>query len=67
MKPEYIEKLREVRDKCRAKLEASGMFVEDASDEVGLTISLTKFGLETIYATLPQSEMEYILDNEVEL
>lgn len=67
MKPEYIEKLKETREICRERLQSKGLFVEDMSDEIGLSISLTQFGLSTIYASLPQEEIEYIVDNEVEL
>lgn len=67
MKPEYIEKLNQTRDICKKTLESHGLFVEEKSDEIGLTISLTQLGLSTIYADLPQSEIEYIVDNEVEL
>lgn len=67
MKPEYIEKLKETRAKCKEILESKGLFVEDCSDEIGLSISLTQFGLSTIYATLTQEEIEYIVDNELEL
>lgn len=63
----YIDKLKEKRDECKATLEKNGLFVENCSQEIGLSISLTKFGLSTIYATLTQEEIEYIVDNEVKL
>lgn len=63
----YIEKLKATREFCKQQLESKGLFVEDCSDEIGLSISLTQFGLSTIYATLSQEEIEYIVDNEVEL
>lgn len=64
---EYIQKLEETRELCRKQLESKGLHVENMSDEIGLSISLTQFGLSTIYANLPQEEVEYIVDNEVEL
>lgn len=67
MNEEYIEKLKATRQFCKEQLESNGLFVEDMSSEIGLSISLTKFGLSTVYATLPQTEIEYIVDNEVEL
>lgn len=67
MNEEYIDKLKATRQFCREQLEAKGLFVEDLSDEIGLSISLTSLGLSTIYAKLPQTEIEYIVDNEVEL
>lgn len=67
MKDEYKEKLEETRAKCKEILESQGLFVEDCSDEIGLSISLTRFGLSTIYATLTQEEIEYIVDNEIEI
>lgn len=67
MNEEYIDKLRATREFCREQLMSKGLFVEDLSDEIGLSISLTSLGLSTIYATLPQTEIEYIIDNEVEL
>lgn len=67
MSQEYIEKLEAKREECRAILKSKGLYVEDMAEEIGLIISLTQFGLSTIYANLPQSELEYILDNDVEL
>ena len=67
MNPEYIDKLKATRQFCREQLMSKGLFVEDLSDEIGLNISLTSLGLNTVYATLPQTEIEYIVDNEVEL
>ena len=67
MNEEYIDKLRATREFCREQLMSKGLLVEDLSDEIGLSISLTSLGLSTIYATLPQTEIEYIIDNEVEL
>lgn len=67
MKEEYIEKLKATRQFCKEQLESKGLFVEDMSSEIGLSISLTQLGLSTIYATLPQKEIEYIVDNELEL
>lgn len=67
MKPEYIDSLKATRQFCKEQLESHGLFVEDLSNEIGLSISLTKFGLSTVYATVPQTEIEYIVDNEVEL
>ena len=67
MNPEYIDKLKATRQFCREQLMSKGLFVEDLSDEIGLIISLTSLGLNTVYATLPQTEIEYIVDNEVEL
>lgn len=67
LNPEYIEKLKATRQFCKEQLESKGLFVEEMSDEIGLTISLTQFGLSTIYATVGQDEIEYIVDNEVEL
>ena len=67
MNEEYINKLKATREFCREQLMSKGLFVEDLSDEIGLSISLTSLGLSTIYATLPQTEIEYIIDNEVEL
>lgn len=67
MNDEYIDKLKATRQFCKEQLEAKGLFVEDMSTEIGLSISLTQFGLSTVYATLPQTEIEYIVDNEVEL
>lgn len=67
MNEEYIDKLRATREFCREQLMSKGLFIEDLSDEIGLSISLTSLGLSTIYATLPQTEIEYIIDNEVEL
>lgn len=66
-KPEYIEKLKETRDLCKKILESKGLYVEYCNDDISLSISLTQFGLSTIYATLTQEEIEYIVDNEVEL
>ena len=67
MNEEYIDKLRATREFCREQLMSKGLFVEDLSDEIGLSISLTSLGLSTVYAKLPQEEIEYIVDNEVEL
>ena len=67
MNEEYIDKLKATREFCREQLMSKGLLVEDLSDEIGLSISLTSLGLSTIYATLPQTEIEYIIDNEVEL
>ena len=67
MNEEYINKLKATREFCREQLMSKGLLVEDLSDEIGLSISLTSLGLSTIYATLPQTEIEYIIDNEVEL
>ena len=67
MKPEYIEKLKATREFCKQQLQSKGLHVEETSDQIGLSISLTQFGLSTIYATLTQEEIEYIVDNEVEL
>lgn len=67
MNEEYIDKLKATREFCRGQLESKGLFVEDLSGEIGLSISLTSFGLSTVYAKLPQEEIEYIVDNEVEL
>ena len=67
MNKEYIDKLKATREFCREQLESKGLFVEDLSDEIGLSISLTSLGLSTVYAKLPQTEIEYIIDNEVEL
>jgi len=67
LQPAYVEQLRNKRDECRKILESKGLFVGDCSDQIGLSISLTKFGLSTIYATLTQQEIEYIVDNELEL
>ena len=63
----YIEELKTARLLCRKRLEDGGLYVEDMQDEIGLAISLTKFGLDAVYANLPQTEIEYIVDNEVEL
>lgn len=67
MNEEYIDKLKATRQFCREQLESKGLFVEELSDEIGLSISLTSLGLSTVYAKLPQEEIEYIVDNEVEL
>ena len=67
MNEEYIDKLKATREFCREQLMSKGLFVEDLSDEIGLSISLTSLGLSTVYAKLPQTEIEYIVDNEVEL
>ncbi len=67
MNEEYIEKLKATRQFCKEQLESKGLFVEDMSSEIGLSISLTKLGLSTVYATVSQKEIEYIVDNEVEL
>lgn len=64
---EYVKKLEATRDFCKKQLESKGLFVEETSDQIGLSISLTQFGLSCIYATLTQEEIEYIVDNEVEL
>lgn len=66
-KPDYVEKLTEMRDFCKKQLESKGLFVENTSDQIGLSISLTQFGLSPIYATLTQEEIEYIVDNGTEL
>ena len=67
MKEEYIDKLKATRQFCKEQLESKGLFVEELSNEIGLSISLTSLGLSTVYATLSQEEIEYIVDNEVEL
>lgn len=67
LKPEYIERLKEAQKLFKKTLEDKGLFVEELSDEYGLSISLTQFGLSTIYATISQDELEYYLDNDVEL
>lgn len=67
MSEEYIDQLKATRQFCKEQLESKGLFVEEMSSEIGLTISLTSLGLSTVYATLPQTEIEYIVDNEVEL
>ena len=67
MNEEYINKLKATREFCREQLMSKGLCVEDLSDEIGLSISLTSLGLSTVYAKLPQEEIEYIVDNEVEL
>ena len=67
MNKEYEDKLLATRQFCKEQLENKGLFVEELTEEIGLSISLTQFGLSTIYATVPQSEIEYIVDNEVEL
>lgn len=64
---EYTDKLKEAREICKKQLESKGLYVEECSDEIGLSISLTQFGLSTVYAKLTQEELEYIIDNEVEL
>jgi hypothetical protein len=66
-KPEYVEKLKATQQLCKKQLESKGLHIEECSDEMGLSISLTQFGLSTIYATLTQEELEYIVDNEIEL
>ena len=45
LKQSYEGKLRNKRDECRKILEKHDLFVEDCSDQIGLSISLTKFGL----------------------
>lgn len=67
MNKEYIDKLITTREKCREILTQNGLPVGDMRHEIGLTISLTHFGLDCAYANLPQDEIEYIADNEVEL
>lgn len=67
LKPEYKEQLTDLRDKVQKQLESKGLYVEHTSDEIGLSISLTQFGLSTMYATVTQEELEYFLDNELEL
>lgn len=67
MKPEYIKKLGELRDEVKKRLEREGLFVEETSDQIGLSISLTQFNCSTMYATITQEELEYFVDNEVEL
>lgn len=67
LKPKYVERLKEAQKLFKERLEYKGLLVEETSDEIGLTISLTQFGLSTIYATIGQDELEYYLDNEVEL
>lgn len=67
MNKEYEDKLLATRQFCKEQLESNGLFVEELTEEIGLSISLTQFGLSTIYATVPQTEIEYIVDNEVEL
>ena len=67
MNEKYIDKLKATREFCREQLMSKGLPVEDLSDEIGLSISLTSLGLSTVYAKLPQEEIEYIVDNEVEL
>ena len=67
MNKEYKDKLLATRQFCKEQLESKGLYVEDLSDEIGLSISLTSLGLSTVYAKLPQEEIEYIVDNEVEL
>lgn len=64
---EYIDKLKATRQFCKEQLEAKGLYVEDSGADISLSISLTQFGLSTVYATLTQEEIEYIVDNEVEL
>lgn len=67
MNEEYVDKLKATRQFCKEQLESKGLYVEDMRDEIGFTISLTQFGLSTVYATVSQEEIEYIVDNEVEL
>ena len=67
MKDSYIKKLEEKREECREILKRKGLHVEDTDEGIGLSISLTQFGLSTVYATLTQQEIEYIVNNEIEL
>ena len=67
MTDEYIDKLKAKRQFCKEQLQQHDLYVEDNPKDFGLTISLTKFGLSAVYATLTQEEIEYIVDNEVEL
>lgn len=67
LKQEYTEKLVAMKDFCAERLRSKGLHVEDTGDQIGLSISMTQFGLSTIYATLTQEEIEYIVDNEIEL
>lgn len=64
---EYEDKLKAVREECKRQLESKGLYVEYTSGEIGLNVSLTSFGLTSVYATITQEEFEYIVDNEVEL
>lgn len=67
LKQEYTDKLVAMKDFCAERLRSKGLHVEDTGDQIGLSISMTQFGLSTIYATLTQEEIEYIVDNEIEL
>lgn len=67
LQDDHKEKLIEARDKCKAILESKGLYVEESSDQIGLHISLTQFGLSTVYATITEEELEYIVDGGVEL
>jgi hypothetical protein len=67
MTDEYIEKLKAARQFCKEQLESKGIFVEENPKDFGLSISLTSLGLSAVFATLTQEEIEYIVDNEVEL
>ena len=64
MNEDYKKKLEQTREKCKEILESKGLYVEDMRDEIGLVISLTQFGLSTVYATVTQEEIEYIVDNQ---
>lgn len=67
MKPEYIEKLKDLRQQVKTQLESKGLYVEEGGEDISLSISLTQFGVSTMYATVTQEELEYFVDNEIEI
>lgn len=67
MSDDNKDKLLAARQVVKETLEDKGLFVEEMSAEIGLQISLTKFGLPTMYATVPESEIQYLVDNDLEI
>lgn len=59
------EQLLAARQVVRETLESQNLFVEDMSNEIGLTISLTRFGLPTMYAAVAESEIRYMVENDL--
>lgn len=51
------------RSFMKKTLENKGLFVENNSADGGLSISLTQFGLSTVYAWITRDEIDYFIEN----
>lgn len=55
------EKFDKVKNYMRRQLESKGLYVE--SGEHNLSVSLTQFGLSTVYADISADEIQYCLES----